>query len=164
MENKKKQIKNREKILFEITEQFLRVVNKFSRLHSEPRDYGDGNMLYPSEIHTLGCIGRNPRVGVTELAEKMGVTKSAISQMISKLIKKDLLIKAKAVNNDKNVFLILTENGEIVNKGHEEFHKELNKILLVKMKDVQDNKLMEYANTNKLVEGILNDMLEKFKN
>ena len=86
-----------EKILGEIMEQFIRIVNKFNRFEKVPMDFGVEEMLYPSEIHTIEAIGNNSRINVSQLAELLGITKGAVSQMINKLVRKQFVKKTKPV-------------------------------------------------------------------
>ena len=114
-----------EKILAEIMEQFVRIVNKFNRFEKVPMDFGVERMLYPSEIHTIEAIGKNSRINVTQLAELLGITKGAVSQMVNKLVGKKFVKKKKFPRSGKEVFLELTPEGKKAFKGHEKFHKEM---------------------------------------
>ncbi len=100
----------------------VRVNNKFTMIENSPRDFGSGEKLYPSEIHTIEAIGRNEGINVTELAETMGVSKAAISQIVRKLEKKKYILKYKAQENDKEVLLKLMKKGRTVFEGHKQFH------------------------------------------
>ena len=112
----------------------LRTFGKFKILDSKPRDYGVGYKLYSSEIHTIEFVGRYPGSNITELSDKMGITKGAVSQTVNKLVKKKFVEKFRDPGNDKEVYVRLTEKGEKARKGHEDFHKidesELEKYLL----------------------------------
>ena len=114
-----------DKILAEIMQQFVRVVNKFNRFEKAPMDFGVEEMLYPSEIHTIEAIGKNYRVNVTQLAETMGITKGAVSQMVNKLVRKKFVKKAKFVRSEKAVFLELTPKGKKAFEGHARFHTDM---------------------------------------
>ena len=115
----------KEKILAEIMEQFVRIVNKFNRFEKVPMDFGVEEMLYPSEIHTIETIGKNHRINVTELAEIMGITKGAVSQMITKLVRKKFVKKVRFPRSEKTVFLELTPKGKKAFQGHEKFHADM---------------------------------------
>ncbi len=84
-----------------------------------------GDMLYSSEIHTLQAIGRNANINLTELAEKLDISKSGASKFVLKLLEKDLITKNKLINNKKEVVFNLTEKGLIAFFGHEKFDKEV---------------------------------------
>ncbi len=97
-----------------IGETFNRIINKFSSIEKKPRDFGIGDLLYPSEIHNIEIIGRNPGINVTNLAKKLGVTKGAVSQIVNKLERKKLVAKFRDSNNEKEVMLKLQKRGKLL--------------------------------------------------
>ena len=107
-----------------IVELYFKTKNEFNEFESMPRDFGTGHLLYSSEIHTLQQIGLNPNINLTELAKKMGISKSGVSKFIKKLLEKDLIIKKKQDGNRKEVVFNLTDNGHVAYFGHEKFSKE----------------------------------------
>ena len=101
---------------------FHRIMKKMAKLEKKPRYYGTEHLLYASEIHTIEAIGHNAGISVTELAALQGVTKGAVSQVIQKLEKKNLIIRMKSMNSEKQVFLKLSDVGNIAFKAHDDFH------------------------------------------
>jgi DNA-binding MarR family transcriptional regulator len=104
---------------------FEKVMNKYNKSEKKPRYYGTKDLLYRSEVHTIEAIGDNNKINVTELAQYLGITKGAVSQMADKLIKKDMVNKKMVSNTENEVSLELTEKGRVVYNGHKEYHKEL---------------------------------------
>lgn len=102
---------------------FLRILHLYSVIEKKPKDYGTGDLLHFTEIHTIAEIAKNEGINMTELSDMMGVTKGAISQTIRKLMQKNLIIKENA--NRKEFNLRLSEKGMKVLKGQESFQKEL---------------------------------------
>lgn len=100
-------------------------MTKLGSMHPPPHDFGAGVPLYRSEIHTIRAIGENPEVNVTKLAEDMGVTKGAVSQTITKLVKKGLVRKTYAADNAKEVRLELTELGWSGFYSHQKLHMDM---------------------------------------
>lgn len=113
-----------------LDDKFHRISNKVSRIEKLPRDFGTEFFLHPSEIHTIENVGLNPGINITELAIKQGVTKGAVSQVIVKLEKKKLIIKMKEIDNDKTIFLKLSEDGKKAFDGHKTFHSEIHSPLV----------------------------------
>jgi DNA-binding MarR family transcriptional regulator len=101
---------------------WMRVINKFTLIENSPRDFGSGDRLYPSEIHTIEAIGQNQGINVTQLAETMGVTKAAISQIVRRLEKKEFVQRYKGLDNQKEVLLRLMKKGRVSFEGHKKFH------------------------------------------
>ena len=60
-------------------------MNKIIRSESLPRDFGTGEPLFTSEIHTLCVIGTAPGINITDLSVRLGVTKGAISKIAKKI-------------------------------------------------------------------------------
>ncbi len=100
----------------------IRFVNKYNVLVKNPMDYGTGDLLYPSEMHALEVIGKDPGVNVTGIARALGVTKGAVSQTIRKLVGKKLIKRLRDETNGKAVLLILDERGKMALEAHERFH------------------------------------------
>jgi DNA-binding MarR family transcriptional regulator len=110
--------------LQELIDQFLKILHLYSVISRKPKDYGTGDLLYFSEIHTISMIGRNHSVNMTRLAELMGVTRGAISQTIRKLVAGNYIIKSNTVNR-KEFSLMLSEKGKTVLRGLESFQGEI---------------------------------------
>ncbi|WP_319761740.1 MarR family winged helix-turn-helix transcriptional regulator [Maridesulfovibrio sp.] len=99
-----------------------RVLAKYNMVEKRAFDFGIGLDLYPSEIHTLAAIDRLGGCGVTALAQESGVTKGAISQLVSKLVKKGLIVKEPDPENGAKVILKLTGAGKKASDNHYDFH------------------------------------------
>ena len=95
---------------------------KVEALHTPSRDFGTGISMFRKEIHTLQAIGQHPKINITALADHMGVTKGAVSQMVAKLVKKGMVRKIYAEDNKKEVIMELTNLGWIGFRNHEKFH------------------------------------------
>lgn len=111
--------------LLKISEAWIRVLNKMEAHEKSPKDFGSGDMLHCSEIHTVMAIGKNPNINLTNLSQLLGISKSAISQMVSRLAKKDLVEKHRDMANDKEVLIRLTPRGTIAYLGHEQHHAKI---------------------------------------
>ena len=102
--------------------EFGRVLVKYNMVERRAFDFGVGIKLYPSEIHTLSAVDKLGGCGVTDLAHESGVTKGATSQLVSKLVKKGLLLKEPDPENGSKVILHLTELGKQASDNHYKFH------------------------------------------
>lgn len=101
---------------------FEKIMDKYAASEKKPRYYGTDQLLYRSEVHTIDAIGKNNNINVTNLSTYLGVTKGAVSQMIEKLIKKDMLVKTIVSPSDTEVALSLTLKGEQAFEGHRKYH------------------------------------------
>jgi DNA-binding MarR family transcriptional regulator len=120
-----------------LTTLFFRIINKFNKIEKKAIDYGIEIKLTPHEVHTLVAIGKDSEINVTQLAQKMGITKSAVSQVVKKLATKKLIIKFSEENSHKEIRLKLRNLGEIVYNKHEQQHLEYY------------NKIKEHLTSNK---------------
>jgi len=89
---------------------------------SQPMDFDTGHILHRAEIHTIDAIGRKDGLNLTQLAEDLGVTKGAASQMISKLVNKGLVSKTTAPEARREVVLELTGLGWRGYQAHQRLH------------------------------------------
>jgi DNA-binding MarR family transcriptional regulator len=110
--------------LQDLIDMFLKILHLYSIIGRKPKDYGTGDLLYFTELHTITVVARHDGVNMTQLAEIMGVTKGAISQTIRKLAHKNLILKSN-INNRKEVNLKLSEKGRKVLDAQESFQKEI---------------------------------------
>ena len=92
-------------------------LNKF-KMESSLKDYKS------SEVHCIEYIGRNDDSNVTKLAESFYMTRGAISKITQKLINKGIIESYQKPENKKEIYFRLTEQGKVVNKVHDELHKE----------------------------------------
>jgi DNA-binding MarR family transcriptional regulator len=107
-----------------LIDQSLKILHLYSVINRKPKDYGTGDLLHFTEVHTIAMVGRNREINMTRLAEEMGVTRGAISQTIRKLAAKKLINRSNSTNR-KEVNLSLTNRGMMVLKGQESFQKEI---------------------------------------
>lgn len=113
----------RERLAFERLLRTLHdVMERMAQMHGPHHDFGTGVPLCRAEAHLVQAIGQLPGVNVTGLAEHMGVTKGAISQMVRKLVSKKLVRRVHKQGNAKEVYLELTDPGMATYEAHEAFH------------------------------------------
>jgi len=94
-----------------ISRQVMRIINKQGRIDKIPVRLIEGFEITPSEGHSILAIGEYGSINVTELGAHFGVTKSAASQIVSKLSKKGYVEKTASEHNSKEVLLQLTPMG-----------------------------------------------------
>jgi DNA-binding MarR family transcriptional regulator len=110
------------------------IMNKITTLEKLPRDFGTGDKLFPSEIHTIQAIGQHPGINMTDLASVLGISKPAVAQIVGKVVKKKLVERYNGTHNRKEVRARLTESGESAFRGHQEFHARMDTVFLDRLK------------------------------
>jgi len=96
---------------------------KLTELERAPRKYGTGDLLYSSDVHTLEALNRNEGCNLTELADRMNVSKPAVSKFVKKLISMGYILKSTRPGNAKEVAFHLSEKGKTAVTEHSEFRE-----------------------------------------
>lgn len=94
-----------------ITISLLRVINKIQQGRRVPRDYGAGVSMTLLEAEMCALIARRDGVTGSELSDELAVTRSATSQIISKLKDKGLVTERACDRDAKRKQLSLTPHG-----------------------------------------------------
>ncbi len=142
-------------ILFE---KWMRIMNMMQERESWKRDYGTGDLLHPSEIHTLQAIGEFEGTNISGLAEKLGITTSGVSQMSRRLEIKGLVEKMKRPGNDKEVILGLTEKGRTACIGHEKHHQQIQLLMNRELDNYSDECIVFLSRFLSRVEEVSGDI------
>ena len=115
-------METKEDLIKDISRKLLRIINKHSRIEELPIVFDEGVEATPREIHTIQAIGDNKQINITDVGAYFGVTKSAASQIITKLTEKGFVEKEYAVNSNKEGQLSLTQLGWQAYHAHERIH------------------------------------------
>ena len=106
-----------------LCQKFLHMVNLYGQIEKETHTYGGESPLHLSEVHTIVDIGSHSGINISNLAKEQGVSRSAASQMVSKLVKKGFVLKTLSPETDNEVVLQLTSSGEAVWLRHQAQHQ-----------------------------------------
>ncbi|GGD88495.1 MarR family winged helix-turn-helix transcriptional regulator [Paenibacillus nasutitermitis] len=97
-----------------------RLVHQIRKRERQPRMFGSAGALTPSEIHTIDAIGCGNGVLMSELADRLGVTKGAVTQIVERLESKKLVRRDPHPQDSRSVTVTLMEKGEVAFLEHEE--------------------------------------------
>ena len=93
----------------------LEVLQQFRVIYGTMRQYfrtlEQCGGLPGSQMWILQEVERTPAVGVTELAQRLGIHQSTCSQLVDRLVGQGYLEKQKAANDRRRVGLILAASG-----------------------------------------------------
>jgi DNA-binding MarR family transcriptional regulator len=98
------------------------LIMQLQRLEKQPHTFGEAGPLTPSEIHTIDAIGVERGVLMSELANRLQVTKGAVSQIVVRLEDKNLVKRTPNPTDSRSVIVSLTEKGKSAFQAHEEVH------------------------------------------
>ena len=102
----------------EMVQQFVDMLTEITAKQKIPQEYADGQVLYNAEIALLEKIHQYPSANISMLSDKLGITKSAVTQMSAKLLDKGLIEKFQDSKNKKEKYVRLTNEG---NKARERY-------------------------------------------
>lgn len=98
----------------ELLEQIFLFINKIIFLEKRNIFQLKGVKLYPSEIHLVLFINNERDSNITRIAEKLGLTKGAVSQTLTRLEKKNIVRKTKDPFNKNELTVSFTPFGKEV--------------------------------------------------
>ncbi|MBI5680419.1 MAG: MarR family transcriptional regulator [Methanobacterium sp.] len=116
---------NSHETLFRIFISLVRISKKFNELEKSCIDVGNGEKLYPSQIHLIEAIGNNRGKNVTEISKKFQITKGAVSQVVNKLHNDGFINKKRNKESGKEIILSLTEKGQMVFEIQNKLHNKV---------------------------------------
>ncbi len=140
---------------------FLRIVAKISELDKKIRYYGTDHPLYEAEIHMIKSIKENEGIHVTGLADMLGVTKGAVSQIIMKLEHKNMIIKDTDPRNLSRLVLRLTSKGETAYLHHEKLHQKFDELFNAVLDNATDENKAFLKNFLNLLDGQIDTFEEE---
>jgi DNA-binding MarR family transcriptional regulator len=72
----------------------------------------DGQRIHPSEAHLMLLVAREPSINATGIAERLGLTKGAVSQTLTRLERKGLLTKSRDTSRRNELVIEFTTLGK----------------------------------------------------
>lgn len=115
-------METKEELIRSSVQQLVRIARKYARIEELPISVDGGGEVTTREAHIIQAIGEDKKLNVTNLANRVGITKSAASQMATKLTLKGFIEKMQAPHSNKEYLLSLTHSGWQVFHAHEQFH------------------------------------------
>lgn len=76
-----------------------------------------------SEIHCIDVIGDLGEANGTQVAERLKITRSAVSKIIRRLKQEDLVFQRQKADNKKEIFYAMTEKGRNIYAAHKLAHQ-----------------------------------------
>lgn len=116
-------------LFFQCVEKFLKINNELNQIQKRTISITNEVSISTSALHLIETIGNYPYSTITDLADKLGVTKGSISQQIPKLLEQGLIQVNQTEKNKKNKYLCLTMKGIEISEAHNSLHKDLYKSL-----------------------------------
>lgn len=139
-------------------EDTYRLINKYNQKAKTAKHYGTADLLYSAEVHMIEMIGFYEVITTTKLAEKLNITKGAVSQITRKLLEKDLIMKIPSTEKNNEVLISLTDKGRIVYSYHQNMHKEMLKKIDLVLSNLSDEGKMSLDQIIQIIDESLDEI------
>lgn len=110
---------------------FFQAMERIQKERGVAREYGAGVLLYHSELSLLEAVHQHPEQQAAALAQRLGITNSALTQTAKKLMDKGLIEQYTPPGNRRQKYHRLTALGMAAREGHMRYHQDAN----ARMKD-----------------------------
>jgi len=92
--------------------QIMEMVDRILQIEKRKHLEVEGVELYPSEIHLMLHVADQQATNLTRIAERLGITKGALSQTLGRLEKKGMLVKSKDPHAKNELTVSFTPEGD----------------------------------------------------
>ncbi|WP_283680146.1 MarR family transcriptional regulator [Lentilactobacillus sp. Marseille-Q4993] len=138
-------------VLKRLIESFIKVNNQMDHIQKVPINILGDVQISTRALHLLVTIGNYDNSNVTMIADRLGITKGAVSQQIKNLRRENLIKINYADGNKKEKLLSLTSKGMQVFDAHESLHQDL-------YAEINNNLAKLSGEQQKLILDTLNDV------
>jgi DNA-binding MarR family transcriptional regulator len=119
----------------EIVEKILETLGKVSSMDRKRRFHFEDINLYHSELHLLLFVYSEQNTNITLIAQKIGLTKGAVSQTLSRLENKGIITKQTDPYRKNELKVMFTEKGKALMRE------------VVKIKENAEQKYVKYISS-----------------
>ena len=145
-------------------ETLYRFVALFTDYENTVRDYGEKHKMTMTEVHTLVAIEANPGISATELADRFFCSKSAVSQLLSKLERSGYILRITDQSNSKKKQVFVTQVGKHICDLHRAFDvKALTKIYRYLLRSCSEEDISTFYHVMKIYNNIMDSAYRKRK-
>lgn len=125
----------------QLVEKIIKYGNAYGQIYNKQMDYHAGLFFSAAQIQVLEYVLENEDEKMSEIAKRLGITRSAFSKNVKKLMDKGLLEKFHCNNNQKDIFLKVTAYGQEV---YEQYSKFIYETCFKEMFEIADQIPREY--------------------
>ena len=99
----------------------IRFANAYTVMYTRPVQMGTDIEISASQIQTLEYVMENETMKMSDIAQKLGVTKATFSRNAQHLVEMGLLSRYRRGDNKKEVYLFATDLGKKVYKDYTDY-------------------------------------------
>ncbi len=144
-----------------IVNNLMQVARKFAEAETFSITVAGDLTVSTREAHTIESIGEGHCLNVTQIADYFGFTKSAASQLVSKLTRQGFVVKKPAAHSNKELELSLTPLGWQAFEAHARMHGHDLERVLESMDRVEIEALMHLNDLLNSLNGIMDQRLNR---
>ena len=151
----------KEETVRHVSGRLRRIIARHIRIEKLSIQVGESLTVSPGEARAIQALGQNRGVNINTLGVLLGVTRSASSQMVGKLVKKGLVEKHASECNNKEINIYLTKIGEEAFANHEAFHEKYFVELLDRLSGFSDTQIATAATILSVFEDVMDERMEE---
>ena len=121
----------------EVSTAMLRVFDKVQRSRRLTRDYGTGDRLSMVEAEVCQVIGATDGISPSDLADRIGVSRPAVSQALNRLRERNLVTVETSPDNGKARIVRVTATGATVARGVTDLHRQMARAVYAEAPDLE---------------------------
>ncbi len=140
---------------------FKKVARLWTELEKKPHNFGDGQIVYHSEVFLLMHIEKYRGASVTDLAKILDMTKGSVSEVLKKLEKKEFIIKEQSPENASKIKIDISNKGREILEKHEKIHSNIESKFKRYYETLDEEKLFFLEEFFLKFEDFLNEVSDK---
>ncbi len=135
-----------------------RLINLYNSTQKKPYTYSGGLVLFPAQSHMIEIIGNHPGVSQTRIAEEYMITKGAVSQIVTFLAQKELIVKKTSPKGGRTTELYLSDKGISVFNEHRERHREMTERIALLVEKIPPESLEILSRISDVIEDSIRNI------
>ncbi len=120
----------------------------------KPKKYAADDSLYMREVHFLVALGPKDQPTMSEIANQLGVTQGAVTQMVTRLEKKGYVVRSKSSHDRRQTTVSLTEKGKALCAEHIAYDRQEYIKTSEKLIDYSNEELQKFIRYEQLIREI----------
>jgi len=149
--------------IVDFAHRFMQAAGKYAQVEMLPIRVDDEHEVTTREAHVIEAIGNASVINVTMLSSHFAVTRSAASQMVSKLINRGFVRKEFAPSSAKEYRLFLTDLGCKAYDAHDHLHGQERKALFEKLASFAPSELAVLSSVFEALTSVMDVRLQNHK-
>lgn len=141
-----------ERILLECTHSAVAVTGFMEK----PRKYNGENdeNLFMREVHFVVALGTEAQITMSEMAERLNVTRGAVTQIADRLEKKGYIVRVKDPEDKRHTTVSLTEKGKELCAEHIAYDRQSHLFISEFLGEFSDEDLVKFIRYERLIQEI----------